>query len=95
MWLAISGRSTSMSVAESITERLGRVWLETWEIASPVTRASRFSLRAMWVEARSIMRLSTTPIWLLSTLPRISPSTSSNGTLINSTRCERPNFSHR
>ncbi|MNY41541.1 hypothetical protein D3C86_1763650 [compost metagenome] len=95
LWLAISGRSTSMSVAASITERLGRVWLETWEIASPVTRALISSFSAIWVEARSIMRLRITPIWLLSTLPRISPSTSSKGTLINSTRWERPNFCHR
>ncbi len=95
LWLAISGRSTSMSVAESITERFGRVWLETCEIASPVTSASMCRRSAICVETRSIMRLRTTPIWLLSTFCRISPTTSSNGTLMNSTRCELPYFFHR
>ncbi|MNE41574.1 hypothetical protein D3C80_1356530 [compost metagenome] len=95
LWAAISGRSTRVSVTASITDRLGRVWLDTWEIASPVTSASMCSSSARRLAARSIMRLSTTPMWLLSTFSRISPTTSSNGTLMNSTRCERPNFSHR
>ncbi|MCY1466494.1 hypothetical protein D9M71_848200 [compost metagenome] len=62
LWLASSGRNTSFSVAESITARFGRVWLDTWEIASPVTSASISRRSAILVAARSIMRLRVTPM---------------------------------
>ena len=95
LWLASSGRSTRVSVALSITARLVRVWLETWETASPVTSASICSCSAMRLAARSIMRLRMTPMWLSSHWVRICPTTSSKGTLMNSTRWERPYFSQR
>ncbi|MCY1451055.1 hypothetical protein D9M71_679030 [compost metagenome] len=49
----------------------------------------------MRVAARSIIRLRITPMWLLSTLLNNSPTTSSNGMLMNSTRCELPYFFQR
>ncbi|MNH37174.1 hypothetical protein D3C79_980420 [compost metagenome] len=62
LWLASSGRSTSLSVAESMIDRFGRVWLDTWEIASPVTSASISRRSAMCAAPRSIMRLRVTPM---------------------------------
>ncbi|MCY1187931.1 hypothetical protein D9M73_289710 [compost metagenome] len=62
LWLAISGRKTSLSVTQSITDRFGSVWLDTWEIASPVTSASMCSRSAICEEARNIIRFNTTPI---------------------------------
>ncbi|MCY1453230.1 hypothetical protein D9M71_702080 [compost metagenome] len=62
LWLTISGRSTRVSVTRSITERFGRVWLDTWEIASPVTSASSCRRSATRLAARSIMRLRVTPM---------------------------------
>jgi hypothetical protein len=58
----ISGRSTSLSVTQSITDRFGSVWLDTWEIASPVTSASMCRRSAMARHARNIIRFNTTPI---------------------------------
>ena len=83
--IAISGRSTSVSVTESITVRLRNVWLDTWAILSPVTMASIFNSFATWLPALSIIRLRITPICELSTFSKISLTTPSKGTVTNLT----------
>ena len=68
------------------------VWLETCPTLSPVTSAFIPSLSAIFAAARIIMRFRTTPIRWWSIFCRISPTTSSNGTAKNFTRCEDPYF---
>ena len=93
--VATRGRSTRVSVTSSITARLRRVWLLTCATLSPVTSASTSSSLARRSPTRNIMRLRITPIWLSCTLPSNSATTSSKGTLMNSTRWLQPYFCHR
>ena len=93
--ITISGRSTSVLITSSITDRLTRVWLATCATLSPVTSALALTRSANCEPARSIMRLRITPIWALSTCLRISPTTPSKGTETNFTGELAPYFIHR
>ncbi len=93
LWLAISGRSTSMSVAESITARLVRVWLDTWLMRLAGNQRLDLQLLGNTGGGAQHHALEDHAHLAVVDLAEISPTTSSNGTLMNEhARCERPNF---